>query len=85
MSVSGPRMTGGLSLIMRILILSGPIDLFEGIDIIFSLTSFGFTRVKLSSTDLFVLSDWCSNSVDILILLCRASFMAFSAVVFPTD
>ena len=84
MSVSGPRMTGGLSLIMRILILSGPIDLFEDIDIL-SLTSFGLTEVKPSSTDLFVLSDWCSNSVDILILLCRVSFMVFSAVVFPTD
>ena len=71
MSVNGPRMTGRQSLLIRMLILSGPGDLFDGIVVIMRCTSVHVTGVNLNnsvekSSDLLFLG---SNSVDIFRLI----------------
>ena len=50
MSVNGPSMTGRQSLIIRMLILSGPGDLFDGIDVIMQCTSVHVTGVNLNNS-----------------------------------
>ena len=58
MSVNGPRMTGRQSLMMRMLTLSGPGDLLEGIDDTIRSNCVQVTRVKLnSSSDEFLFVD----------------------------
>ena len=50
MSVKGPRITGRHSLMMRMLTLSGPGDLLEGIDDTIRSTCVQVTGVKLNSS-----------------------------------
>jgi hypothetical protein len=50
MSVNGPSMTGRQSLIIRMLILSGPGDLFDGIVVIIRCTSVHVTGVNLNNS-----------------------------------
>ena len=50
MSVKGPRITGRQSLMMRMLTLSGPGDLLEGIDDTIRSTCVQVTGVKLNSS-----------------------------------
>jgi hypothetical protein len=50
MSVNGPSMTGRQSLIIRMLILSGPRDLFDGIVVIMRCTSVHVTGVNLNNS-----------------------------------
>ena len=58
MSVNGPRITGRQSLMIRMLTLSGPGDLLEGIDDTIRSTCEQVTRVKLnSSSDEFLFVD----------------------------
>ena len=50
MSVNGPSMTGRQSLIIRMLILVGPGDLFDGIVVIMHYTSMHVTGVNLNKS-----------------------------------
>ena len=79
MSVKGPRITGRQSLMMRMLTLSGPGDLLEGIDDTIRSTCVQVTGVKLnsSSDEFLVIGVEISPLVsEILILLSMANCAA---------
>jgi hypothetical protein len=87
MPVNGPSMTWRQCLIIRMLILSGPGDLFDGIDVIMCWISVHVTGVNLNNS-VEEISDLLfrgSNSVGTFKLFCRANISAVSAVLFPTD
>ena len=79
MSVKGPRITGRQSLMMRMLTLSGPGDLLEGIDDTIRSTCVQVTGVKLtnsSSDEFLVIGVEIRFVSEILMLLSMANCAA---------
>ena len=78
MSVNGPRITGRQSLMMRMLTLSGPGDLLEGIDDTIFLTCVQVTGLKLksSSDEVLVVGGEIRHVSEILMLLSMANCAA---------
>ena len=87
MSVVGPRTTGRQSLMMRILTLSGPGDLLEGIDDTIRSTCVQVTGVKLNNSSDEVLDVGGENRLvsEILMLLSMANCAAVCAAFLPTE
>ena len=78
MSVNGPRITGRQSLMMRMLTLSGPGDLLEGIDDTIRSTCVQLTKVKLNSSlnEFLVVGGEIRHVSEILMLLSMANCAA---------
>ena len=78
MSVNGPRITGRQSLMMRMLTLSGPGDLLEGIDDTIRSTCVQVTGLKLksSSGEFLVVGGEIRHVSEILMLLSMANCAA---------
>lgn len=87
MSVKGPRITGRQSLMMRMLTLSGPGDLLEGIDDTIRSTCVQVTGVKLnsSSDEFLVIGVEIRLASEILMLLSMANYAAVWTAFLPTE